>query len=119
MSGKMRETKVTNVLKMVHGWENDGYQKDLFYEDNQDHICPAGCGMAERRLHFVSCNADEMKVGQRKILGKFHKVHKALKKAVIIYNSLVRIIMYLKDGGDPPTYQGQYKSSMDKMMEDA
>ena len=53
--GKMKDIKVTNGLNMVHGWQNDGYQKDLFYEDNQDNMCPAGCGMVKRRLNFVSC----------------------------------------------------------------
>ena len=39
--GKMPETMVTNTLKLVHGWQNDSHQKDLFYENNADNMCPA------------------------------------------------------------------------------
>ena len=115
----MKATKVTNVLKMVHGWQNDGYQKDLFYKDNQDNLCPSGCGAVEERLHFVHYTAGQMKAGQRVMLGKFHKVHIQLKTAGIIYNSLMRIIMYLKDGGEPPCFLQQYESSMDTIVEKA
>ena len=118
-SRKMKATKVTNVLKMVHGWQNDGYQKDLFYEDNQDNMCLAGCGAVEGRLHFVHCTAGQMKAGQRVCLGKFHKVHKKLKMAGIIYNSLLSILLYFKDGGEPPRFLQQYESSMDTMVEKA
>ena len=41
--GKMKDTEVTNVLKMVHGWQHDGYQKYLFNEDGETYECPAGC----------------------------------------------------------------------------
>ena len=75
--------------------------------------------MVKRWLHFVTCKADQMKVGQRKRFGKFHKVHEALKTASVIYNSLVHILIYLKDNGDPPQYQMQYEYSMDKIVEDA
>ena len=54
---KMKDTEVTNVLKMVHGWQNDGYQKDLFDELNENHLCPAGCGEEEGQLDFVKYKA--------------------------------------------------------------
>ena len=40
--GKMKDTEATNVLKMVHGWQNDGYQKDLFDEVGREYLCPVG-----------------------------------------------------------------------------
>ena len=46
---------MTNVLKLVHGWHNDGQQKDLFYDNNEDNICQAGCGERESRLHYIQC----------------------------------------------------------------
>ena len=71
-----------------------GIRKIFSMRDNQDNIFLTGCGMVERQLPFVACKADQMKVGQRKRLGKCNKVHKALKTAGVIYNSLVQIIMY-------------------------
>ena len=47
-------SKVTNTLKLVHGWQNDGQQKELFYEDSDDTLCPAGCGEIESRMYLFS-----------------------------------------------------------------
>ena len=58
--GKMEDTKVTNVLKLVHGWQNDGQQKDLFYENNEENMCPASCGECDSRLHHIQCKAPNM-----------------------------------------------------------
>ena len=52
---KMSQQRVTNLLKMVHGWENNGQKKDLFYENNEDYWCPAGCGQTEQ--NSILCNA--------------------------------------------------------------
>ena len=45
---KMKDIEVINVIKMVHGWKYDGYQKDLFHENNDEFECPAGCGQTGR-----------------------------------------------------------------------
>ena len=39
---KQSGSMVTNTLKLAHGWQNDGQQKDLFYEDSEEVLCPAG-----------------------------------------------------------------------------
>ena len=33
---KMKDTEATNVIKMVHGWQYDGHQKDLFYDIDEN-----------------------------------------------------------------------------------
>ena len=45
---KMKDTEVINVIKMVHGWQHDEYQKDLFYGNNEEFECPAECGQTGR-----------------------------------------------------------------------
>ena len=50
--------RVTNVLKLVHGWQNDGQQKELFYEDCEEEVvCPTGCGKWASRMYFIQCTA--------------------------------------------------------------
>ena len=68
---KMKDTEVTNVLKMAHGWQHDGYQQDLFDEDGASHECPAGCGEKEDRLHFVTCKAVALRLGRKQRIEKF------------------------------------------------
>ena len=46
---KKSGSMVTNTLKLVHGWQNDGQQKELFYENGDDTMCPAGCRKYETR----------------------------------------------------------------------
>ena len=50
---RMSVQRVTNVLKFVHGWQHDGQQKELLYEDCVGSECPAGCGMTESRMYFI------------------------------------------------------------------
>ena len=56
-------TRVTSVLELVHGWQNDGQQKELFYEDCEEVMCPAGCGKWESRMHFIQCTAGNLQKG--------------------------------------------------------
>ena len=70
---KMKDTEVTNVLKMAHGWQHDGDQKDLFDENGETHDCPAGCGDREGRLHFVTCKSMALQLGHNQRLDKFKK----------------------------------------------
>ncbi len=32
---KMKDIEVTNVIKLVHGWQHHGYQKALFFDDDE------------------------------------------------------------------------------------
>ena len=54
---KMSALRITNIVKMVHGWQNDGNQNYLFDNVTGDSMCPTGCGQMEERLHFVTCQA--------------------------------------------------------------
>ena len=100
---------------MVHGWQNDGYQKDLFDEDGETHVCPAGCGEQEGRLHFVRCKAVALKVGYGKRTEKFQTVHKSLKTAGVIYHSLLSMLKHLRDGGEPPSFVSYIASPMENL----
>lgn len=51
---QLKGQKVTNVLKLVHGWQNYGQQKELFDEDCEDYECPNGCGMVESRMNYIT-----------------------------------------------------------------
>ena len=50
---KQSGSVVKNTLKLVHVWQNDGYQKEFFYEDGGNTKCPAECGKPETRTHFI------------------------------------------------------------------
>ena len=47
------ELRLTNVLKLAHGWQNDEQYKELFNENNVEYECPAGCRKMETKLPFV------------------------------------------------------------------
>ena len=76
---KMKDTDVTNAIKIAHGWQNDGYQQALFHENNEETECPAGCGQREGRMHCVQCQAESTKTGYKKRKIEFQKIHKTLK----------------------------------------
>ena len=80
---KQSGSMVTNTLKLVHGWQNDGQQKELFYEDGDDIMCPAGCGQTETRMHFIQCTARHLQSGHIKRRGEFKKNHAKLLYAVL------------------------------------
>ena len=45
--------KATNVIKLVHNWQNDGHQKHKHSKGEKSGACPA-CGEMESHLHFIS-----------------------------------------------------------------
>ena len=96
--GKMEDTKLTNVLKLFHGWQNGGQQKDLFYENNEENMCPAGCGECDNRLHYIQCKAPKIDKANNERQGKFHKAHKKLKTAGIIYDSFKKYLGFSEGG---------------------
>ena len=57
---------MTNVLKMVHGWQNDGQQKGLFYDTGEECECPAGCGHTETQFHYIQSKAPQLPHAQTK-----------------------------------------------------
>lgn len=66
---------VTSTLKLVHGWQNDGQQKELFYEDGEDILCPAGCGQPESKTNFIRYTARHLQAGHIKRRGEFKKTY--------------------------------------------
>ena len=73
---KMPALRVTNVVKMVHGWQNDGNQKYLFDDETEDSMCPTGCRQMEERLHFITCQAPTLVQAQNRRMDAFMVVHK-------------------------------------------
>ena len=63
---KLHTTRVTSILKMVHGWQNDGQQKGLFYKIWEECECPAGCGHIETQFHYFQCTAPQLVHAQTK-----------------------------------------------------
>ena len=61
---------------MVHGWQNNGYQKDLFRNELEGMMFPAGYGQSEVRLQFFKCTAPTLITSHRKHRGEFNAVHK-------------------------------------------
>ena len=84
---KSPEVRVTNILKMVHGWQNDGQQKDSFYEGNEDKVCPAGCGEREEQLHYIVRKSSSMTRAHIQRRDEFRAVHKKLKTETVIQHA--------------------------------
>ena len=53
----LSDHRVTNVVKFVHNWQNDGQQKLNFYGVEEETQCPAKCGEQETNLHFIACQS--------------------------------------------------------------
>ena len=112
-------SKVTNTLKLVHGWQNDGQQKELFYEDSDETLCPAGCGEAESRMHFIQCQAPHLHASHIKRREEFRRVHGKLKTEKVIYERFMRIFISLRMGDAPPSPATHYDSALDMMVQRA
>ena len=101
---KMAKTSgslVINTLKMVHGWQNDGKQKENFYEDGNDTMCPAGCGQTETRINCIQCKARHLQYGHIKQRGEFQKPHAKLCTAKVVYECFMCIFIVLRCGDTP------------------
>lgn len=44
----------TNVIKLVHNWNNGGQQQDFFANQHHFSQCPAELGQIERHQHYMS-----------------------------------------------------------------
>ena len=71
----------------------------MFYENNEENMCPAGCGESDNRLHYIKCKAPRMDKSHNERRGIFLKAHKKLKTAGIIYDSFKKILGFLRRGG--------------------
>jgi len=104
---------VTNTLKLVHGWQNDGQQKEPFYEDGEDTLCPASCGQLESRIKIIQCSATNIQAGQIKRRGEFKKTHGKLRTVKVIYEGFMRIFISLRCGDAPPSNVTYAESDID------
>lgn len=110
---------VTNVLKLVHGWQNDGQEKKNFYEDSNKTLCPAGYDKLESRMHFIQCTAKHLQYGRVKWREEFKQPHGKLKSAKFIYEGFMCIFISLRCGDSPPSNITYIDSAIDKMVQKA
>ena len=104
---------------MVHNWQNDGYQKGLFYGVDKDTMYPAGCGPRETRLHYLYCKAPSMKKAHQRHKEIFHHTHAKLKTAKVIYDAPESIIGATQTGDKTPTLRLHYDSPIDRAVQAA
>ena len=114
--GKIKETRLTNVLTLVHGWQNDKQQKELFNENNEEYECPVECKKMETRLHCIRYTAGDLQEGHMKRRMKFSKVHNILRTAKVIYNVFLRIMRFLRNGRIPPVLISNFDLELDRMV---
>ena len=69
--GKTSDQRVTNVIKFVYWRHLDGQQKNIFYGEVEDTICPVGGEKRENRMHYVQCNAIHLQKGHIKYRIRF------------------------------------------------
>ena len=61
------------LIQLIHNWQHTGYQKGQFRdskneddtyehreEDRNAHLCPSGCGITEKAMHYMVCTAKVM-----------------------------------------------------------
>lgn len=82
---------------------NDGQQREVFYEDGNDTMCPTGCGQTENIMHFIQCTARHLQYGHIKRRGEFKKKDAKLRTAKVIYESFMRrIFIFFRCGAGAP-----------------
>ena len=98
-------TQETNVIKLVHSWQNDGHQKSLHSEGEETAACPA-CGLYEDHFHFVRCKDSRMRQRFQELKDDFQKTHGGIHTALPIFQSFKSIIRALQTGTIPtrPTF---------------
>ena len=88
---KLPEGQVTNTIKMVNNWQNDGHQQYIHSEGAVAPVCPA-CKMPEEHMHFLWCQQADMSKNQRHRWDDFMKKHVKLKTAGVIMHCFRVII---------------------------
>ena len=86
---------------MVHGWQNDGYQKGLFYGVSEENECPAGCGEIETRQHYMHCKTPELCKSYQQHRVLFNQVHVKLHTVQAVYHALTNILTTVREGANP------------------
>ena len=110
---------VNNTFKLVHGWQNNGQQKHLFYKDGEDTLCPAGCDQPDSRTHFIQCTVRHLQAGHIKRRGEFKKTHGKLCIVKVTYDGFMRIFISLRCGDAPLSNVTYFESDLDKMVQHA
>ena len=118
---RMSDEQVTHILKLAHGWQHDGYQKGLFYEDLEEIevMCPAGCGKKEERLHYIQCTSPLIAEGNKLIQRKFKESQIRLKTATVICDAFSAILGSLRRRTGQPQLASYFESEMGTMVQDA
>ena len=91
----------TNVVKLVHNWQNDGHQKHLHSEGEETPECPV-CGKYEHHYHFFYCKNSQMTQQYNKCRDTFIKAHKKMHTASSIFHIFKQVLLHLRQGKEPP-----------------
>ena len=93
---KQTATRATNIIKLVHGWQNDGCRKGLFYDIQEDTMCPTGCGETELRQHCMNCVSPSLRVSYTQFRIAFLQVNTNVHTAKTIINALSHILICIR-----------------------
>ena len=107
------------TVKRVHGLQNDGQQKELFYKDSDNTRDSTGCGERESRTHFTLCKATHLQASHIKGREGFQQTHGKVKTAKVIYDAFMRICISLRLGDAPPSSVTHFDSAIDRMVQQA
>ena len=110
---------VTNVLKWVYGWQNDGQQKELFYEDSDETMCPVWCGQVESRMHLIQYTATHLQSSHVKRREEFKQAHTQIRTTKVIHEAFVCIFSLLLRGDTPPFDITYFASNIEKIVQKA
>ena len=91
----------TNVIKLVHNWQNDGHQNHLHSEGKETPECPV-CGKYEHHYHFFYCKNSQMTQQYNKCRDTFIKAHKKMHTASSIFHIFKQVLLHLRQGKEPP-----------------
>ena len=103
---KLPATRATNVIKLVHNWQNDGHQQFLHSEGETPNLCPC-CDKPEDHLHFLWCKSKEMNLNFRHRYDDFLVQQQRLKTCLPLLRSFKRIFGAIRHSYDiitKPTY---------------
>ena len=115
---KQPATRVTNIIKLVHGWQNDGYQKGLFYGITDASMCPTGCGQLETRQHYMRCTAPTLGASYSQLHLAFKRTHVGLHTAKPIYDIMLYILKCIRTDETPILVQ-YFESDMARATQEA
>jgi hypothetical protein len=115
---KQSATRTTNIIKLVHGWQNDGYQKGLFYGITEESMCPTGCGLVETRQHYMRCTAPTLGASYSQLHMAFKRKHAGIHTAKPIYDIMLKILKFIRTD-EAPVLVTHFESDMDRTIKEA